>query len=58
MDQIMTVPGQVKNISGYEAWARATIFFLVSDRHLGLISVWHPSFLTILLEKIRPIFPI
>lgn len=56
MDQIMTVPGQIKNISGYEAWARATIFFLVRDKHLGLISVWHPSFLTILLEKIKASF--
>jgi hypothetical protein len=57
MDQIMTVPGQIKNITGYEAWARATIFFLVRDKHLGLISVWHPSFLTILLEKIKYGFP-
>ncbi len=56
MDQIMTVPAKVKDITGYEDWARATIFFLVGDRHLGLISVWHPSFLTILLENIRANF--
>jgi hypothetical protein len=53
MDRIMTVPSQLRNISAYEDWARITIFFLVRDKNLGLISVWHPSFLTILLEKIK-----
>jgi hypothetical protein len=53
MERIMTVPGRVKDITGYDAWARATVFFLVRDKYLGLISVWHPSFLIILIEKIR-----
>jgi len=57
MDRIMTVPGQIKNIIDYETWARVTIFYLVRDKNLGLISVWHPSFLTILLEKIKTSFP-
>ncbi len=53
MNQILTVPQWVCNISEQEKWSYTTIFYLVRDKNLGMISVWHPSFLTILLEKIK-----
>lgn len=57
MDQILIVPQWVRNISEQEKWSYVTIFYLVRDKNLGMLSIWHPSFLTILLEKIKVCFP-
>lgn len=57
MDQILAVPHWVRNIGEQEKWSYETIFYLVRDKNLGMLSVWHPSFLTILLEEIKLHFP-
>ncbi|MFP4557289.1 MAG: GH3 auxin-responsive promoter family protein [Bacteroidales bacterium] len=50
---IMVVPDRIKNVSDSQNWAYITAFYLLSDKKLGLISVWHPSFLTILIKSIQ-----
>lgn len=50
---VMTVPEYVKQSPDYDTWIRTTSVFLLKDRKLGLISIWHPSFLTIIVDYIR-----
>lgn len=53
LNKLMSVPAEVRNCGDHESWAYVTAFYLLRDRDLGLISVWHPSFIVILIEKIR-----
>ncbi len=55
--RIMTVPEEVKNSANFDSWAYLTAFYLLRDKNLGLISIWHPSFLNILIEKIKFHYP-
>ncbi len=48
----LAVPGTVARIAGVEAWRFATAQHLIASRDLGFISVWNPSFLTLLMETI------
>jgi hypothetical protein len=51
--RMMAVPSVVARASDFETWAGATVRHLVADGDLGLISVWHPSFFTLLLDRIK-----
>jgi hypothetical protein len=53
LDKIMAVPSEIKKCDTHENWAYQTAFFLLREGNLGLISIWHPSFLSILLDKIK-----
>jgi len=53
LSKLMSVPGQVARLPDVTAWRRATVRHLLADGELGLISVWNPSFLTLLMEAIR-----
>jgi hypothetical protein len=53
MRHILAVPPEVGKIPHMEASQYVTGLFLLREKHLGLISVWHPSFLTILLLTLR-----
>jgi hypothetical protein len=48
VDATLAVPGAVRHIRQMEAFRYATLLFLLRRRDLSLISVWHPSFLTLL----------
>jgi len=50
---MLAVPAEVSRLSDMSAWADATTRHLVSAPNLGLISVWHPSFLVLLLKRIE-----
>ena len=50
--QIMAVPDKVAKIADMKAFEYITLLFLVKEPALRFISVWHPSFLTLLLEKL------
>lgn len=50
---VMAVPSLVRGIADMEANQYVTLLFLLRARDLALISIWHPSFFTILLEKMR-----
>jgi hypothetical protein len=47
---IMAVPGDVRHIQHIDDFRFATLVHLLARRDLRLISVWHPSFLQLLLD--------
>lgn len=53
VDATFAVPGTVRHIQDAEAFQYATVLYLLRARQLRLISIWHPSFFTILLVALR-----
>ncbi len=51
--QVMAVPESADRDSDFELFRRHTILHLAASRQLRLISVWHPSYLTLLLDRIE-----
>ncbi len=49
----LAVPPTVAGIADITDWRKATVRHLAAAEDLGLISVWHPSFLTLLLRDIE-----
>ena len=49
----LAVPAAVRGMSDVESFRYATLFHLLRAADLALISVWHPSFLLLLLEPLR-----
>lgn len=49
VDATLAVPGDVRLIQDIEVFRYITLLYLLRRRDLSLISVWHPSFLTLLL---------
>ena len=47
---LFAVPCELRQVTDPAAHAWLTLRLLLADRRLGLVSVWHPSFLLILLE--------
>jgi hypothetical protein len=52
VDTVLAVPNEVKNIQDMETFRYITLLFLLRQPHLRLISVWHPSFLSLLLAPL------
>lgn len=50
---VQAVPGEVRFIQDLELFRRTTLEHLLRCRTLSLISVWHPSFLLLLLGELR-----
>jgi hypothetical protein len=50
------VPDSVRSIEDIDDFRRTTLRHLVACRSLSFISVWHPSFLTLLVEPVRDTF--
>ena len=50
MGQLMPVPGAVARLPTLGENRRATLLHLLAEPRLGLISVWNPTFLTLLLD--------
>lgn len=57
MDSIMTVPSCIRHIVDIKGNQYVTLLFLLRAKDMRLISVWHPSFLTILLNIMRAEWP-
>ena len=49
---IMAVPAELRLVRDMEVFRYVTALCLLRERDLRLISVWHPSFLTLLLDSI------
>jgi hypothetical protein len=49
---VMAVPGSVRFAGDSEAFRYATLLHLVRARNLRLISIWSPTFLTLLLDQL------
>jgi hypothetical protein len=52
LDATLAVPSAVRWITDMESFRYATLLFLLHARDLALVSVWHPSFLTLLLQAL------
>ncbi len=53
VDGMMAVPSGVRHIQDLEAFRHATALHLLRCRELRILSVWHPSFLELLLESLE-----
>jgi GH3 auxin-responsive promoter len=53
---LLAVPDEIRLVTDQQAFRYITLLFLVHARDLRLISVWHPSFLTRLLEALPEYF--
>ena len=53
LQQMMAVPPGVARLSGMREWQKATTRHLVAAGDLGIVSVWHPSFFTLLIGEIE-----
>lgn len=51
-EAVMAVPSSVQHAESVEAFRYETLLHLLRCRELRLISVWHPSFLTLLLDAL------
>lgn len=54
---LMAVPPQVRLIDDIPTFRYITLLFLLRSRNLTLISVWNPTFLTLLLEPLTDWWP-
>lgn len=52
LGKMMAVPGSVARAPDLQSWRRETALHLLAEAQLGLISVWSPTFLTLLMEWI------
>ncbi|MCP4210776.1 MAG: GH3 auxin-responsive promoter family protein [Halieaceae bacterium] len=57
IQSVMAVPPQVKQITDIGAFRYVTLLFLLRCRRLTLISVWNPTFLTLLVEPLSNWWP-
>lgn len=53
LGKMMSVPKEVARIREVPAWRQATARHLLADEELGFISVWSPTFLTLLMEHLE-----
>jgi hypothetical protein len=51
--RVFAVPGEVARLPDVESCRYVTLWFLVASEDLALISVWNPSFLTLLMEALE-----
>jgi hypothetical protein len=56
VDATLAVPSAVRHVTDLDAFRYVTLLFLLHARDLALVSVWHPSFLTLLLDALEPHF--
>ena len=54
---ILAVPGEIRHVADPESFAQLTLLFLLKEKNLRLISVWHPSYLTLILDAIPKHLP-
>src|SRR5688500_8866952 len=56
VDAALAVPGSVRHLQDIDDLRHATLLFLLCAPDLRLISVWHPSFLTLLLAPMSALW--
>jgi GH3 auxin-responsive promoter len=56
-DATLAVPGSVRHLRDPDAFRHATLRHLLRHRDLTVISVWHPSFLLLLMEALPRLSP-
>jgi hypothetical protein len=53
VDRTLVAPNALRFIPHVESWRYVTLLFLLAANDLSFVSVWHPSFLTLLLDGLR-----
>jgi len=53
LGRTMAVPPSVAHLDDFTAWRRATLRHLLLTEDLGLMSIWSPTFLTVLLSALH-----
>ena len=53
VDAAFAAPAELSNVDSVDDWRYVTMLFLLRRRDLSMISVWHPSFLALLLKTIE-----
>jgi len=53
VESTLAVPSAIKDIRDSETFRYVTLYFLLKEVNLRFISIWHPSFLTLLLSGLR-----
>ena len=48
----LAVPSTVRNIQDIDSFRYVTLLFLLRSRNLSMISVWHPTFLTLMFKPL------
>lgn len=51
-ERLLAVPADVRHVRDQRTFVHLTLLFLLRERNLRLVSVWHPSFLTLLLDAL------
>jgi hypothetical protein len=57
MKRLFAVEGSVARLRELDLWRRKTLTQLLAAEDLGFISIWNPSFLTLLMEALRHDWP-
>jgi hypothetical protein len=57
VQSLLAVPGLVRLIDDMAAFRYVTLLFLLRSRNLALISVWNPTFLTLLVQPLAEWWP-
>ncbi len=52
VDAVLAVPSALRKVSGMEAFQYLTLLFLIRASKLKLISVWNPTFLSLLVDHL------
>jgi hypothetical protein len=52
LSQVMVVPSDVRQIDDIESFRYVTLLFMLRARSMALISVWNPTFLTLLMSRL------
>ena len=53
VDAVLAVPSQLRLIKSTEDWRYATSLLLLRRRDLSVVSIWHPSYFSLLIENIK-----
>jgi hypothetical protein len=53
LERVFAVPGEVARLPDVESCRYVTLWYLVACEELALISVWNPSFLTLLMDALE-----
>jgi hypothetical protein len=53
VDSVLAVPSAVRGIADMAAFRYVTLLFLIRSRNLKLVSVWNPSFLSLLVAPLQ-----
>ena len=54
---LLVMPPEISQVTDHDAFEYLTLLFLCREKNLRVISVWHPSFLTVLLKVIPERLP-